>query len=579
MTRPLYRRPLSQRRSLAVLFSSSGRNRNGGAARSRPKPTRRPPFRPRLESLEDRLAPATRVWDGGSLVDSNWATAANWVGDVAPTPGVDSLEFPGTAARKTNTNNFVGAAFVGIAFTGSGYTLGGNAVALGGDLTAGLGTSSNFINLSLTLNGDRTFQLGAGSVLTVNGVLGDSGGAWGFTKAGTGILTLRGANTYAGLTQVSEGSIRVEHPSALGATAGGTIIAKGAAIRLVNIPGPVVFPPEPLTFGPRPAGREATMVTSVSAATWTGPVSFEPGGNHLVAEPTRTLRFTGPISGAGGFRHIQAGGILEFAGTAPNTYAGLTQFSRGTLYLNKPAGVTAIPGALELGGQGTVGGVVILLAAHQIADSSAVTFAGGAGFFGTLNLNGFADTIGSLSGTGGHVLLGGGALTTGANNNSTTFGGDISGIGSLTKVGTGTFTLTGASTYTGPTTVNAGNLEVNGSITSAVTVTSGGTLSGSGTTGAVTATAGVTVSPGTGPGILTVAGSIALGAGSSFVVELNGTAPGSGYDQLNVTGAASTVSLSGSLSVVLGFAPAGQSFIILNNGGSSPVSGTFNDLP
>src|SRR5262249_18461779 len=151
---------------------------------------------------------------------------------------------------------------------------------------------------------------------------------------------------------------------------------------------------------------------------------------------------------------IQSGGILEFTGTAPNTYAGVTQFSRGTLKLNKPAGVTAIPGALTLGGADAAACVVTLLAAHQIADTAAVTIGGGSGFFGTLNLNGFAETVGSLSGTGGHVLLGSGALTSGANNTSTAFGGDLTGTGSLTKVGTGTFTLTGASTYTGPTAVS-----------------------------------------------------------------------------------------------------------------------------
>src|SRR5262249_34105136 len=204
-----------------------------------------------------------------------------------------------------------------------------------------------------------------------------------------------------------------------------------------------------------------------------------------------------------------------FAGSVPNTYAGATELARGTLRLNKPAGVTAIPGALNIGTNDASAGVVTLLAADQIADSSAVTLAGGSGFFGTLNLNGFAETIGSLLGNGGHVVLGGGALTNGANNSSTAFGGDITGTGSLTKVGAGTFTLTGASTYTGPTVVSDGNLRVNGSLASAVTVFYGsGTLSGSGTTGAVTAYRGGTVSPGsTGPGILTAAGSVALGAG------------------------------------------------------------------
>ena len=37
------------------------------------------------------------------------------------------------------------------------------------------------------------------------------------------------------------------------------------------------------------------------------------------------------------------------------------------------------------------------------------------------------------------------------------------------------------------------------------------------------------------PGVLTVHSSLSLQAGSSFVVELNGTTPGSGHDQLDVT--------------------------------------------
>jgi autotransporter-associated beta strand protein len=114
---------------------------------------------------------------------------------VAPAPGVDDLEFPDTAARKTNTNNFAGATFLGLTFTGRGYTLGGNPLTLGGDVTASPGPFGNSINLDLTLDADRTFQLDGSSELRVNGVIGGPGG---LAKAGTGGLALRGANTYAG---------------------------------------------------------------------------------------------------------------------------------------------------------------------------------------------------------------------------------------------------------------------------------------------------------------------------------------------------------------------------------------------
>jgi autotransporter-associated beta strand protein len=485
--------------------------------------------------LEDRLALATRVWDGGSLVNSNWSTAANWVGDVAPVPGVDDLEFPSVAARKANTNDFVNAAFLGITFTGSNYVLGGNAVTLGGDLNAGPGTFSNYFNLNLTLNANRTFQLGASSALVISGVLGGPGG---FTKTGTGTLQLRGANTYAGLTQVSDGAILVEHPSALGATQRGTIIAKGAALRLINIPSPVVFPPEPLTFGPGPANLGATLGNSVSDATWTGPITLDPGENNFASDSGKTLRISGAIGGAGGFRHIASGGILELAGPAPNTYTGGTEFGRGTLRLNKQCTDCAIPGALSIGTADASAGVVIVMNHPQIVDTAPVTFVGGSGFFGTLDLNGILEAVGSVSGTGGHIRLGtsSGALLV-VNNTSTTFGGDITGTGSLLKAGTGTLTLTGTSTYSGFTEVELGTLEINGSQPNSPVFVSGGTLRGVGTIGALTATRG-SVDPGRGAGTgrLTVNGDVRLEQNSTLRVRLNGTTPGTEFDQLRVIG-------------------------------------------
>jgi autotransporter-associated beta strand protein len=192
-------------------------------------------------------------------------------------------------------------------------------------------------------------------------------------------------------------------------------------------------------------------------------------------------------------------------------------------------------------------------------------------------------TVGSIEGDG-NVFLGANNLTVGSNNMSTTFsgviqdGGNNGGTGgSLSKTGSGTLTLSGANTYTGGTAVNAGKLLVNGSITSAVTV-NGGTLGGSGTTGAVTVNSGGTLSPGNSPGILHVAGNLSLSLGSTYLVELNGTAVGTQYDQTDVTG---SVGLgNATLSLSLGFAPSvGTSFNIINNDFTDAVTGTFAGLP
>jgi uncharacterized repeat protein (TIGR01451 family) len=123
-------------------------------------------------------------------------------------------------------------------------------------------------------------------------------------------------------------------------------------------------------------------------------------------------------------------------------------------------------------------------------------------------------------------------------------------------------------------------LLVNGSQSFSAVSLNGGTLGGTGTVGAITSTtSGGTVSPGQGaPGILN-SGSVNWTSGSpSFVAQLNGTAPGTGYDQLNVTGA---VNLGGAaLSATLGFSPpSGTTFTIINNDGSDAVIGTFAGLP
>jgi autotransporter-associated beta strand protein len=189
-----------------------------------------------------------------------------------------------------------------------------------------------------------------------------------------------------------------------------------------------------------------------------------------------------------------------------------------------------------------------------------------------------ADT-GRLTQLQGNIDLGGHNVTFNTGGNIAVSG-VISGSGNVTKNNTGALTLLGANTYGGTTTVNAGRLRLDGGIgsTAGVTVKSGATLQGNGSTaGPCTIERDGTLAPGTSPGAL-ACGALAMTAGATLAVDIDGPAAVTDYDQLVVRGA---VDLGGAtLSVNVGGAAAdGQTFhiLVLQQGGGA--GGTFAGLP
>ena len=164
-----------------------------------------------------------------------------------------------------------------------------------------------------------------------------------------------------------------------------------------------------------------------------------------------------------------------------------------------------------------------------------------------------------------------------------TLSGVVSGSAGLTKEGSGQLDLEQANTYTGTTAVQAGILLVDGAQGgSPVTIGTGSTLGGIGTVGSITATGG-TLSPGdSGSGALIDSGTLALGPDASshnsvFAAELGaGTTHGIDYTQVRVAGQINLTGVQLNLTLGSGFvATAGQTYTILDNTGTSAISGTF----
>lgn len=88
---------------------------------------------------------------------------------------------------------------------------------------------------------DAANVLSAGAVIDTNGfnititqALLDGGGDGGLTKRGDGALTLSGENTYTGVTTVSQGTLKLGNDSALGTTAGKTVVESGATVDIAG---------------------------------------------------------------------------------------------------------------------------------------------------------------------------------------------------------------------------------------------------------------------------------------------------------------------------------------------------------
>ncbi|MEN3368646.1 MAG: hypothetical protein V7609_789 [Verrucomicrobiota bacterium] len=469
------------------------------------------------------------------------------------------------------------------------------------------------------LLGSGTLTVGANNE-NIFTYAGTSSGTGGLTKTGSGILILSGSNGYTGSTTIAAGELLLT-PSGSLATAstirlGDTAINSPSAMFTFGDTAGGETIANPTIVQASASGTEGTrtilgLATSGNTNTWTGNITLNtdltvqsaavgstvangPGillfqggtidvldnafmmnsnlrGNNAdtysIQGTVRINEVLGSSLATGGSVVKDGSGTLILQGTS-NTYTGTNPAA-----LN-PNGTTIRGGILGIFGDGSLG-LAPTTATNNVFFNSSAFNTNNDSIGPTLRADAAAITLGATR----NINIASGATAT-FDSNANTFGiaGIINGGGNLAKIGQGTLVLSGNNTYTGTTTVDVGTLLVNGNqsaATGAVTVNnSGTTLGGNGIIGGpVTVNSGANLAPGSSTGIITT-GSVTLNSGSNFVLELNNTTPGTGYDQLVVNGSV-TLNLGNIVVIAGGGLQVGDKFFVVVNDGTDPVLGAF----
>ena len=549
---------------------------------------------------------ATNIWTGNAAGGAfkPWSTGLNWASLSAPNPG-DDLWFLENPPYAASSNDFVGYSFRTILIEGEDYTMLGNPLSLTGsgstaetfrvDLTSsGTPTVVNF-HPSIELSGsDPLIRFFSASDTTLHGTLDvfdrplrvevTTNGAMRFTnqvqgiaaieKNGAGPLYLLASNSFAGVLTISDGTVIVSNSWALGATSAGTVIGAGGMLVLGAAGVPFTLTNEPIIAlaGARISRQGPSQVTL------TGPVSLpSPGPSVTVTNPSLSVNvdFDGAITGAGG---LTINGNTTIYGTNHNTYAGATVVERGRLTIWKQAG-NAMGGNLIIGDDDAFDdeeSANFFIGTELLANTADVTVKAGARW---LNFS-TSETFARLTGDG-VITNDTGSLAVGFGDASFAFGGTLQGGGFFEKIGAGKGVLNGNGPFSGEITVNDGTLEINGLIPGATaSVIPGARLTGHGAVANLFAQNGGIYQPGRskqdGLNVMT-SSNLNLAAGSIFRVAIwGGSADQHGRASVkglaNITNAVLDVKL-------LAPVPIGSEFVLIDNDGAEPVSGTFAGLP
>jgi autotransporter-associated beta strand protein len=365
----------------------------------------------------------------------------------------------------------------------------------------------------------------AGSSATFTGLI--SGVASLVTKGGS-VMTLTADSTdYTGTLTIQDGTVHLGDRGATGTIAGNVINSGNLTFNRVT----------DLVFGGSIAGVGNIVKQGSNRLTLSGNVSSTDADPDAIDVQAGVLTVTGTLAtGDDGGTTVQSGATLaignggstgDLVGDVVNL--GAVVFDRATDLAYRESIIG--PGTVAKQGAGT------LTLLGNIASTSGVTIGGG-----VLQL-GDGGEVGRIAGT----IVNNAALTF---NRSDSYeqAGVISGSGTVTQQGSGRTTLSGINSYSGLTRIDAGRLDITGSVAGSAQVATGATLGGTGAVGGQVSIAdGAHLTPECSIGTLTV-GSLVLNPGSQLDYQLGipDIVGGTSNDHIEVGGA---LTLDGTLNI------------------------------
>jgi autotransporter-associated beta strand protein len=406
-------------------------------------------------------------------------------------------------------------------------------------------------NGNITLAGTLTPQSVTFNHSTTSYALSGAGviaGTTGIVKNGDGTASIATANTYSGATLINQGTLNIQHATALGNTTGSTTVASGATLQIqggINTVEPISL--AGTGFGSNGAITNLSGTNTISGAlTLTNHATVVASAGELILSAAAGHSggpFTLTKNGTGNLRMNAANNAVDITVTEGTLFARGGNFSAAfapgrTITVDGTGKLDTITHSLgsEVGGGGAVASIGLTNGGTWQANNEqyvrTLTMTSGnvtgAGELRTLSSSVYtsvaAATSSTISAGVNMVNAGSFAVNDGAAADDMVLSGYISNAGAITKTGDGTMVISGtsANTFTGALNINAGIVRVEKS--SALGTTAAGTTVASGAA-------------------LHLANGVAIGAEA---LSLSGTGPASGGALRNISG---TNSFAGAISL------------------------------